>query len=326
MTTTTDRPKDRNEPPGRWRRGLGLALRDPLTHFVAGGAVLFAAYVFVSPEGDAPIADPTVIELTEHDIRQIALVWLAQGRAIPSAEQIRELANQEATQRILVREAKSLGLDQDDEVISRRLAQKMDFLLADLAALKSPSDEELRAWYADNSNRFALPPRVSFRHLYLAQDRRGVDGARGDAEKLLPVLAGIGPDDPRLAELGDQFMFRDYYGGRTPTEIAKEFGSEFATAIFTLAPGAWRGPIRSGYGWHLIWIDTLEPGHAADFATIEDAIRSTWLEERYREIRDRAYEEMLSRYTVVLPDLETIELTRDRAAASGGLPGPAVVE
>ncbi|MEJ8574268.1 peptidylprolyl isomerase [Microbaculum marinum] len=225
---------------------------------------------------------------------------------------MRELAKQEATQRILVREAMALGLDQDDEIIERRLAQKMDFLLADLAELEEPSESELRAWYADNTGRFAMPPRVSFRHLYFSQDKRGLDGARMDAEALLPSLAGTSADDPQLSARADRFMFRDYYGGRSPVEIAKEFGPAFAEELFKLTPDRWQGPIRSGYGWHLVWIDTLEPARPADFDTIADTVRSAWLDERYREIRERAYEEMLSRYTIVIPDPQTVDFTTVR--------------
>ena len=295
------------------------ALRDPLTHFAIGGALLFAAWSTFSPQA-APAADPMRIEITGDDLRQMALVWLSQGRPMPSSEQIRELARQEATQRVLMQEAMSLGLDQGDEIIARRLAQKMDFLLADLAALEEPTEDELRAWYDENAARFALPPRASFRHLYFAQDARGVDGARDDAAALLPAVAGIDPDDPRLPEMADRFMFRDYYGGRAPDEIAKEFGPGFADQLFEQTPGQWAGPIRSGYGWHLVWIDTLEPSRPAEFITIADSVRAAWLDERYDEIRARAYDEMLSRYTIVITDPETVDLAplASSPAAGGG--------
>jgi len=297
------------------RRVLG----EPLVHFVAGGALLFAAWAAFGSEA-VPPADPARIEITEADMRQIALVWLSQGRALPSPDQMRELARQEATQRILVREALALGLDRDDEIIARRLAQKMDFLLADLATLEEPSEEMLRAWHAANADRFAMPARASFHHLYFSQDKRGPDGARDDAETLLPGLTGTRPDDATLPDLADRFMFFDYYGGKTPLEVGKVFGPEFADAIFGFDPGAWLGPVRSGYGWHLVYLDTLEPSRTAPFETIRPEVKAAWLEERYREIRDRAYAEMLSRYEIVVPDPETVDFApavRSAGLASG---------
>ena len=293
------------------RRGpdlLARIVRDPLVHFAVGGGILFGAWSAFSPEA-APPPDPLRIELTADDLRQIALVWLSQGRPLPSREQMRDLAMQEATQRVLVQEATALGLDRDDEIIARRLAQKMDFLLADLATLQEPTEAELRSWYGEHQDRFTVAPRVSFRHLYFSQDVHGLDGARAVAEKTLPTLDGIGPGDPALEGVADRFMFRDTYGGRTPEEIAREFGPEFAKTLFSEpAPGAWAGPIRSGYGWHLVWIDSLERGRPAAFERVRDDVALAMREERYREIRERAYEEMLSRYTIIIPDPAAVDL------------------
>ena len=62
-----------------------------------------------------------------------------------------------------------------------------------------------------------------------------------------------------VAALGDRFMFQDYYGDRAVEQIDKDFGSSFAQALFQLKAGSWQGPIESGYGWHLIFIDTVTP-------------------------------------------------------------------
>jgi hypothetical protein len=289
------------------RRGLARLARDPLLHFLVAGGLLFGAYARFAPEA-APQADPARIELTADDMRQLALVQLAQGRPLPDAAQLRALAEQEAMQRILAREATALGLDREDEIIERRLAQKMDFLLADLAELGEPTREDLAAWYAANAARFTLPPRASFRHLYFSPDARGDAGARAAAAALLPEVADRPIDAPDLAGRADRFMFQDFYGGRTPEEVAKEFGPGFATGLFALAPGAWSGPLRSGYGWHLVRIDVLEPARVPGLEEIEADARAVWTDERYREIRRRAEEEMRGRYTIVIPTLDPAEL------------------
>ena len=67
------------------------------------------------------------ITLTRDDLRQIAVHWRAQGRPLPTAEEMRELVDEKVRQEILSREAVALGLDKDDEIIKRRLAQKMEF-------------------------------------------------------------------------------------------------------------------------------------------------------------------------------------------------------
>jgi len=291
----------------------GIA-REPLLHFVLVGVVLFAAWYAFTDRAVVKEIDEGRIEITEGDLRQIGISMLAQGRQLPPPDQMLELARQEAIQRILVREAITLGLDQNDEVIERRLAQKMDFLLTDLATLTEPDRNGLRAWYTENQNLFALPPRASFRHLYFSQDERGLSNAEAAARALLPELEGANPDDAGLKAKADRFMFRDYYGGRTPDEIAREFGPGFVEVLFELEPGYWHGPVRSGYGWHLLWVDTIEPGGTAPFETVEEEVRAAWLQERYKEIRDRAYEDMLSRYEIVLPDPASVDFSLPASA------------
>src|SRR3989337_2182396 len=74
-----------------------------------------------------------------------------------------------------------------------RMAQKMDFLAEDLSDLREPTAEELRAWFEQNSRQFALPARVTFRHLYISPDRRG-QRAHDDAIRALNRLAHTSAD------------------------------------------------------------------------------------------------------------------------------------
>ncbi|MFG1466266.1 peptidylprolyl isomerase [Xanthobacter sp. DSM 24535] len=304
------------------RRGiLTRILRDPLLHFLIAGVLLFAAYSHFAPAA-APAADPMRIEITKDELKQLALVQLSQGQPLPDEAQLQSLAEQRAMQRILAREAASFGLERDDDIIERRLAQKMDFLLADLAKLEPPSHAELAAWYKANAARFTLPPRVSFRHLYFSPDGRGEDAARAAAAAALSEVADKPIHAPELSGIGDRFMFQDFYGGRTPEEIGKEFGPNFAQSLLALKPGAWYGPIQSGYGWHLVRIDTLEPSRVPALDEIEPDVRAAWTDERYNQIRKRAEDDMRARYTVVIPKLDPADLTnlgpRPLSAISSG--------
>jgi peptidyl-prolyl cis-trans isomerase C len=293
-------PASRNRPAfvRRW-------VREPLVHFLVVGALIFAAYDLVNSPGSRT-AQANQIVLTKDDLRQLAVVWLAQGRAPPTADEMRALVEQKVREEILSREAVALGLDKDDEIIRRRLAQKMDFLAADVAALQDPDEAELRSWFARNSGRFALPPRVSFRHLYFSFDR-----GPGAHEAAAVALAKIASEPGAVAEAAadaDPFMFRDYYGDRAREQVAKEFGPDFAKALFQLKPGAWQGPIRSGYGWHLVFVDATEPGRIPTFEEIEPDIKSAWLDQKQHEIKRAAFAAMRARYTVIVPPIEAADL------------------
>jgi peptidyl-prolyl cis-trans isomerase C len=214
---------------------------------------------------------------------------------------MRALVEQRVSEEILFREALALGLDKDDEIIKRRLAQKMGFLAEDVAALQDPGDTELRAWFAQNADRFTLPPRASFRHLYFSFDR---PGAHDRAVAALGKIAEKLTDTPEVATVADPFMFQDYYAERAPDQIAKEFGPDFARTVFQLKPGVWQGPIQSGYGWHLVFVDAIEPGRVPPFEEVESDVKSAWLDQKQREVKKAAFEAMRARYTVVMPPMK----------------------
>jgi parvulin-like peptidyl-prolyl isomerase len=294
-------------------------LREPLLHFLVAGALIFVVYELLNPAASRTDR-VTQITVTEDDLRQLAVQRLAQGRPLPTAAEMRELVEERVRQEILSREAMALGLDKGDEIIQRRLAQKMDFLAQDLAALQDPSDTELRAWFAQNSDRFALPPRGSFRHLYFSADRTGARERSGAA---LSKIADKPADAPEVAGVADPFMFQDYYAERTPEQVAREFGAPFAKALFQLKPGAWQGPIQSGYGWHLVFLDAIEPGRVPAIEEVEPDVKSAWLDQKRGEFKRVAFDAMRARYTVVVPPLESIDLgnlrTRKAPVAATGL-------
>jgi parvulin-like peptidyl-prolyl isomerase len=114
-------------------------------------------------------------------------------------------------------------------------------------------------------------------------------------------LAGQ-PEDSKLAgSLADPFMFQDYYRDRAPDYLGKELGPQFALSIAKLVPGSWQGPIESGFGWHLVYVDTVIPGRVPAFEQIEPDVKTAWLGERKAQSWDKAYKEMRAKYAVLLP-------------------------
>ncbi len=230
----------------------------------------------------------------------MAVAWQAQGRPPPTPEQMKSLVETRVREEILFREALALGLDRNDTIVKRRLAQKMEFLAEDLSGIGDPAPGELKAWFENNAERFAFAPRASFRHLYFSPDRRGAR-ARDDAARSIEKLGGERADSPVDARLADPFMFQDYYGDRSFDQLASVFGATFAQSLFGLTPGAWQGPIESGYGWHLVWINAMEPKRIPAFEEVESEVRREWIAEQRAETKRRTYEAMRARYEVMLP-------------------------
>ena len=274
-------------------------LREPLLHFLLLGLALFAIYGYMH-RGRGGVESSRQIALTLEDLRTMEMYFESQWHRPPTPQEFQAMVEDKVREEVLYREALAMSLDKDDTIVKRRMAQKMQFLAEDVAAAHEPSTAELKAWFDKSSQKFALPSRISFRHLYFSPDKRGKN-AQDDAAKALAKIARQPEDSKLAASLADQFMFQDYYGDRAPEAIAKEFGPQFAVAVEKLRPGSWQGPIESGYGWHLVFVTTVIPGRVPAFEEIEPDIKTAWLGEQKAQAWEKAYKDLRAKYTVLLP-------------------------
>jgi peptidyl-prolyl cis-trans isomerase C len=289
-------------------------LREPLLHFLLLGVVLFVAYAYFQ-RGRGGVESSKQIALSLDDLRTMDMYFESQWHRQPTPAEFQAMVEDKVREEVLYREALAMGLDKDDTIVKRRMAQKMQFLAEDVAAAHEPSTAELKAWFEKNSNKFALPSRYSFRHLYFSPDKRGKN-AQDDAAKALVKIAGQSEDSKLAISLGDQFMFQDYYGDRAPDALAKEFGPQFVVALEKLKPGSWQGPVESGYGWHLVYVDTVIPGRIPAFEEMEPDVKTAWLGEQKQKAWQKAYADMRAKYTVLLPG------PSDKEAAQAPAPPP----
>lgn len=262
-------------------------LKDPLTIFLLFGLLIFVAQQLLGT-GDA---GNYRIDVTIGQQNRILDQWQAQMGRPPTPEEARGLLEQWLKEEILYREAKKLGLDRDDTIIRRRLAQKLTFLNEDLANAEEPSPAELAGYFEANAADYRIPDRFSFEHRYFSSDRR--QDAEADARAAL--------DDPDAP--GDPFILQKSYVDRSAREIADLFGTGFARALSDLdadRPALWQGPVRSAYGWHLVRITGRTPARDPLLAEVRDAVRRDFLESRRLEANERFYRSLRERYDVHL--------------------------
>jgi hypothetical protein len=234
----------------------------------------------------------------------------------PTAEEIKGLVDDYVAEEIYYREAIAMGLDQDDTVIRRRLRQKMEFITEDAAAASEPTDAELQAYLARQPGKFVSPASLTFRQVYFSTEKRG-DLARPQAERLLGELqAGRGPAD--VAAAGDPTLLPPDMQSASPQEIENTFGSDFAAQIAEAPLGQWSGPLQSGFGLHLVFVDE----RVADALPAFDQIRPIVLREYQSEQRTLSSKKLLdslrAKYDIRIEG--PAARLFDSAAAAGGAP------
>jgi hypothetical protein len=275
-------------------------LREPLLHFLLLGALLFLVYGLLQKNGSAAAADEIVVSAgqVEHLASGFAKTW----QRPPTQAELGGLVDDWVREEIATREATALGLDKDDSVVRRRLRQKLEFLSEDIATQTEPSEAELGAYLQAHPDAFRIEPRFSFSQVYLDPAKHGEDLAR-DASRLLAQLqqAGAGAE---LSSLGDAIMLEPTLASASSSEIARQFGDEFAVKLAALAPGRWQGPIESGYGVHLVLVRERTEGRLPELADVREAVRREWANARRLEWNGKFYEELLKRYRVRIEGLE----------------------
>jgi len=266
--------------PWRW-------LRQPLLQFLLIGG---AAFLLFPGGGEQDKAGaPIVVDAALRG--RLAALYRVQMGTDPPPPELRHLADTYVRDEVLYREALRLGLEHDDEIIRRRLIQKMEFIAQQ--APTEPSEKDLQRYFSSHRADFAQPTEASFSHLFFSPDRDGWATARARAEQALRAPAAPSP-------LTDPFPLQSAYARLAPADAQQLFGTtEFARAPFESPIGRWVGPLRSGYGWHLLLVTGRTQPTPASLDAVRPAVLAAWQSDAAGRGMDAAVAEMASRYRIV---------------------------
>ncbi len=241
---------------------------------------------------------PDEIVVGAGQIERMSQAWRKTRMRAPTQQELEGLIEDYIKEEIYYREAVALGLDQDNAVIRRHLRQKMEFLSEDIAAQVDPNEEELEAFLSENPERFREDAQFSFRHIYFNRDARGTS-TEADARQVLANLNGAETAADTMA-LGDPLPLPREFGLIAERDIANRFGRIFAQQLSILESGQWLGPVESGFGLHLVFVDERIDAYVPELDSIHDAVVREWREVRRQEVNAAFYEGLRGRYSVVI--------------------------
>jgi parvulin-like peptidyl-prolyl cis-trans isomerase-like protein len=268
-------------------------VREPLLHFLLGGLALFLLFNIVS---DSIRTTDDEIVVSAGQIEHMVTIFRKTRQRDPGAEELRGLIDNFITEEMLYREAKAIGLDQDDTIIRRRLRQKMEFLLDDFTIVE-PSDEHLQLFLDHNPDRFRADALISFEQVYLNEF------SRDKAEDLLLTLQSGAIANPD--EFSESHLLPYRFDDAPEAVIGAQFGERFKTMLFDLAVGRWIGPVESPFGLHLVRIDNIVAGYVPPLSDIRKEVERDWLADFRRTAQQEILARMRAGYTV------TVEMPED---------------
>jgi len=270
-------------------------LREPLVHFLAIGALMFAVFAAMNEASEPP---PDVIVITPERIDQIAAGFESVWRRKPAEDELDSLIEEDVREEVYYREALALGLDRNDALVRRRLRLKMEFLMDSAANAVDPVAGELEAYFAANQELYQLEPRLAFEQIYLGESPSSEAIARA-----LSVLQS----DPAIDRLtlGQRTLLPPQLGLSPADVVFGVFGKGFFERVAKLPPRVWAGPVASTYGVHLVRILDSLPARAPRLEEVRKDVLRDWKTAKQGEIRDRDYAARRARFTVEIRRRDT---------------------
>jgi peptidyl-prolyl cis-trans isomerase C len=264
-------------------------LREPLLHFLLlGFAIHVAASHFDRDSGryriDAGAAQRA----------RLAELYRQQYGAPPSRAELEQLVEQYVRNEILYREGLAMGLADDDEIVRRRVVQKIEFVNEDLDDEPAADPAELARYFAQNRLRYTVDATVSFEQVFFSTDRPGDPRTRA-AAALHSGERGEGGGGA-----GDAFSAGNRFELMTRTRANTVFGdSDLSAELFVAPVGEWSGPFKSSYGWHLIRIVRRQPPRAAELAEVSSRVEADYRAQRRDRANRLAYQRIARKYRIV---------------------------
>jgi hypothetical protein len=259
------------------------------------GAVLFGLFATFGKRNEAEA--PAKIVISAARVTTLADGFARTWRRPPTEQELQALVDDYIRDEVFYREGRAAGLDRDDVVIRRRVRQKMEFLAEDMAALE-PSEEQLATYLASHSERFRTQERLTFRHVFLSQSRRG-SAMENDVKQVAKALART-PGAEDAAALGDPFLLGEDFHSVSLSDVASTFGDDFAKRLSAVEQGRWQGPVQSGFGLHFFFVEERTPGNLPPLDAIRQAVQKEWLNERRLEAEQSLYRKLRDRYEIIV--------------------------
>lgn len=210
---------------------------------------------------------------------------------------------------VLYREAKSLKLDKDDYVIKMRMIQKLKFITQGFIESDHPVKHQVIIdYFSKHKSNYFTAPTITFTHVYFDLGNQGdeVTEKRAQTTKALLNDKHIGFSEG--AQYGDHFLYHTNYVERTPDFITSHFGETMAKAIFDISTShfnQWLGPLKSPYGYHLVFVSDNKIGALPALDEIYDKVKQDAQRVLSRQKNIEAIDKIVERYQISVADLRS---------------------
>ncbi len=272
-------------------------IKEPMFHFFVFGIIVFVWFFYQNPDATAGSDDAT-IQIGEQELDHLISEFSSSRQRPPSFQELSGMIDASIREEVLVREARTLGLEQGDRVIRNRLVQKMEFLTTSAAQAVEPERSVLEEHMQKYPERFATTEKLAFEQVSFgaSPDQQVVEDAKA------VLNAGANPET-----VGQPSLLPAFIPLSSAKQIDGMFGVGFAAGIVEQSLGEWSGPVRSGYGTHLVRLVELQPSQVLPLDDVYQAVLFDWRGQLQHDLLQAGVDSLKSRYRIETPDQAEIE-------------------
>lgn len=275
------------------------------------GLVLFLAFDLISKDEQSDALNRIVVDrdrlLTFMQFRSKIFEADRIGDALDNLpeEELQKLIDDYVREEALYREAKALNLDKNDYTSRRRLIRQLEFINQGfISSSITLSEMDLQGHLDAHNDRYYVPPKITFTHVFFNADKRGEDSAHALALAKLDELNESQVPFHKALSHGDRYLYHRNYVNKEADEIASHFGPAMQKQLFALDANdkIWHGPFHSPYGSHLVMVIRYTAGYAPPLKEVRQRVEQDAIQARLKLELDRINQSIVDAYEVEVVD------------------------
>ncbi|MDY6947501.1 MAG: SurA N-terminal domain-containing protein [Pseudomonadota bacterium] len=142
------------------------------------------------------------------------------------------------------------------------------------------SEAALKEYYDQVKQRFETQERRQARHILITATDGLDDAAAQKKAQELTDKAKAGADFAKLAKENSKDPGSAAQGGDLGMAQKGMFVGPFEDALFSMKPGEIRGPVKTQFGYHVLKLENIEPGHLQSFEEARAEVEAEYRKDR----------------------------------------------
>ncbi|WKK65735.1 peptidylprolyl isomerase [Lutimonas zeaxanthinifaciens] len=258
-----------------------INLRNPVFQFFVIGILLFGIDYWNTARSNQTNDGSGLRSNVQSEINKYYRVW----SQFPDSSIMSTIINREIEKEALLRKARDLRIVESSPSIRNQIAlATKQFIMAEVN-LSDPGDSILKEYMEDNLHLFRSEERYSFEQYYFDQDKKKAQ------IKKIRWREGHGVNGS--VEINLKLEYKNV----SQKYVSEYFGLDFAVELKSFEKGDIE-ILESIWGWHLLKVYEIVPGHIIDFKENRLMVLNAWRQDEQKNYYEKELQSLIKEFNI----------------------------